>query len=436
MTALNTLRIAFLASMLVGSILLAAGLFATHASAEGGDATVQIGSATLAVNGDVEVALRVLGVDAPGLGAWSVDIGYDAGVVAAVGCQPQNGSVCNPAFSPSSVRVTGAAATGYLGDTTLATIRFRCADLGSSPLTLLANVLADATIGAPQPLKTSIQNGSITCTAPLPLPTPIPTSPPPPPGPGSSGASFVVPGATYAGNIAGGGTIEITVNASGSGISSVRISNFSTLCGLVSHVGTFDPAVPIQNNQFILAFQSGSDIIYVPGTFLSNSTIEGTVWIDPDDPDCVQDARGFVATRVAPGLPTSGVLGTATGPNLPSAGAADGPAGWSVVNWYIAGLVGAGIAWLIAGLSGAGLALAGRGSGRAEQLVRAPEARRDGPLPEFLTLRPHRTTPRPVAPSSVRPVPQREAPRTAPRVQITDLNSIPSFVSLRRRPQG
>ena len=429
-TAVKTLRIAFLASMAVGSILLIAGLSATGASAEGGTATVQVGSATLAVNGDASVDLRVLDVEAPGLGAWSVDVSFDADTVAAVGCQPQNGSVCNPAYSPSSVRVTGAAAAGFEGDTTIAAIRFRCVEVGSSPLTVGVTVLADATIGGPQDLKESVQNGSISCTQAPPAPTPVP----PPTGQGTSGASFVVAGATYSGTIAGGGTIEIVVNANGSGISSVRISNFSTLCGLVSHIGTFDPGVPIQNNGFVLAFQSGPDIIYVPGTFLSNSTIEGTVWIDPEDPDCVQDARAFVATRIAP---TSSVAGVATGPVLPSAGTGDGPAGWSMVNWYIAGLVGAGIAWLIAGLSGAGLALAGRGPKRVDVTPRAPEVRRDGALPDFVTLRPRPATARALlAPSIARSAPQPEARRLAPRAEVGSPSGIPSFVSLRRRPQG
>jgi hypothetical protein len=428
-TGLKTIRIAFYASAALG-VLLVAGLIAGQAAAEDGSATVTVSSATVEIDETGTVELKVLGVDDPGLGAWSVDISYDIAVAAAVGCEPQNGSVCNPQYSPDTVRVTGAVATGLEGDTSLALIGFRCAELGESDLTISINVIADATIGAPKELDTTVQDGTITCVEAAPPP---PTSTPSPGGGGPSSGSFVVAGATYKGNIAGGGTIEITVNGSGSGVSFVKISDFSTPCGLISQISSVDPAVPIQDNHFDHLFFAGEDLVIVGGDFLSNNTIEGTVSLSSEDPDCAQDPRGFVASKVTPTGGTSDVAGTATGPSLPSAGSGDGPGGFSMVNWYIAGLIGAGIAWLIAGISGAGLAFAGRESRSAPLQSRsAVPAREQSGVPDFVSLRPRRVTPK-AAPA---PQPQARAPRTeppaAPPAQ-TAPDGVPGFISMRRR---
>ena len=430
-TGLKTIRIAFLASVALG-LLLVGGLIAGQAAAEGGSATVTVSSATVEVDETGTVELKVLGVDDPGLGAWSVDISYDTAVAAAVDCEPQAASVCNPQYSPSKVRVTGAVATGLEGDTSLALIGFRCADLGETDLTISINVIADATIGAPKELDTTVQDGTITCVEAAPPP---PTSTPTPGGNGGpSNGSFVVAGATYKGNIAGGGTIEITVNGSGSGVSFVKISDFSTPCGLISQISSVDPAVPIQDNHFDHLFFAGEDLVIVGGDFLSNNTIEGTVSLSSEDPDCAQAPRSFVASKVAPTGGSSDVAGTSTGPALPGAGSGDGPGGFSMVNWYIAGLIGAGIAWLIAGVSGAGLAFAGRGSRSAPLQSRsAVPAREQSGVPDFVSLRPRRTAPK-AAPASAAaaPAPQQAEPPAAPQAQ-TGPDGVPSFISMRRR---
>jgi hypothetical protein len=431
-TGLKSIRIAFFASVALG-VLLVAGLIASQASAEGGSATVSVSSATVELDGDGTVEVKVLGVDDPGLGAWSVDVSYDTAIAAAIACEPQNASICNPAYSPTSVRVTGAVATGLEGDTTIALIKFRCADLGETDLTITINVIADATIGAPKELDTTTQDGAITCVESAPPPA---TSTPSNPGGGSTpSGSFVMAGATYKGDIAGGGTIEITVNANGSGVSFVKVNNFSTACGLISQISTVDPAVPIHNNHFDHLFLAGEDLVIVGGDFRSNNTIEGTVALQPADPECAQDPRGFVASKVTP---QSNVQGTATGPNLPDAGDGSGPGGFSMINWYIAGLIGAGIAWLIAGLSGAGMAFAGRGSRNAPLQSRSAVPARDtSGVPDFVSLRPRRSTPK-AAPAAKRaapaPAPQAETPQAPPQAaRRTGPDGMPSFISMRRR---
>ena len=73
------------------------------------------------------------------------------------------------------VRITGASAGGLDGDTVLGSITFECgADEGTSDLTIIINVFADATIGDPQDLNPSITNGSFECTGDVVAPTVLP----------------------------------------------------------------------------------------------------------------------------------------------------------------------------------------------------------------------------------------------------------------------
>ena len=174
------LRIGVLFAALVATLLVA-----RNAAAEG--EVVAVGSAIVDIGGDGAVNLLVQGVDAPGLGAWSIDVSYDDEVVAAIECDPQNGSVCNPAFSPDTVRISGANANGIEGDVTLGTITFRCAAEDASPLSISINILADSTVGDPQAIEATLQDGGITCQDLV-----DPTSTPTPPG----ATSTPVPAAT------------------------------------------------------------------------------------------------------------------------------------------------------------------------------------------------------------------------------------------------
>lgn len=141
------------------------GLVALLALAQVGaqENTLAISDAQIDPGASGSVQLEALGIADPGLGAWSVDIVYDADVLAVEGCAPENGSVCNAAFAENTVRVTGATASGLEGDAVLASIDFMCDIEGSSDLTLAVLVFADATPGDPQPIEAEISNGSVLC---------------------------------------------------------------------------------------------------------------------------------------------------------------------------------------------------------------------------------------------------------------------------------
>jgi hypothetical protein len=128
--------------------------------------TVSINSPEIAVGEQGEAVLTVLNFNAPGLGAWEVDIEYDNSVVSVVECEPlPQGAVCNPAFADgTAVRVVGALAVGLEGDTVIGRITFQCNVAGESNLDISVDVLADGTLGDPQILVPNIENGAITCT--------------------------------------------------------------------------------------------------------------------------------------------------------------------------------------------------------------------------------------------------------------------------------
>lgn len=150
---------------LVGGVLLAA-----QVSAQMETVSVSDGTAAPGAQGSVE--LSAIGIGDPGLGAWTIDISYDPDVVSVVDCAPAAGGVCNPAFDATHIRVTGASATGLLGDTTLADITLECADAAdSTALGLTINVFADATIGDPQDIAADASEGTFTCEEPAPEPT-------------------------------------------------------------------------------------------------------------------------------------------------------------------------------------------------------------------------------------------------------------------------
>ena len=158
----------------VASVMVIAIGLAGTASAQ--DELITIESASVAVGELAAVSVDSLNIPEPGLGAWTVDITYDPAVLFASACIPENGSVCNPAFDDQTVRVTGASASGVVGDASLGVLSFRCEAEGTSPLTLNVALLVDATIGAPQDIIAGTQSGSITCTAGSTDPTPTPGS--------------------------------------------------------------------------------------------------------------------------------------------------------------------------------------------------------------------------------------------------------------------
>jgi hypothetical protein len=129
---------------------------------------VAIGSIVRDVGQQGTVSLDALGMAPPGLGAWTIDVMYDPSVVAVKACVPVASiGVCNPAFNVITIRDVGATAFGHLGDVLLADITFTCNANGVSPLTIRIDVLADATIGNPQPISAVTRNGNVTCGQPV-----------------------------------------------------------------------------------------------------------------------------------------------------------------------------------------------------------------------------------------------------------------------------
>ncbi len=180
--------------LVTAAVGLGAAVSAGHASA--GSALVTIGSATANVGAEVSVDLQALGIPEPGLGAWTVDITYDPAVVSRVRCSAPIG-VCSTAYRADAMRVTGASATGLVGDTTLATLTYWCEAAGVSPLELEVSPFGDLTPAVPQDIEYAVVHGSITCVEPSeptateeqsPTETVAPSLPPTGAGGGSGGA--------------------------------------------------------------------------------------------------------------------------------------------------------------------------------------------------------------------------------------------------------
>ncbi len=164
-TRLGTRIIAVAAVVLAVS----AGLLITHVSAQ--QESISVTSASAAVGGEATVTIQASGVAAPGLGAWTIDVAYDASLLTALACIPEQGGVCNPMFDTDVVRITGASAGGVAGDNSLGSITFSCDAAGTSALTVSIVLLVDATIGDPQPIAHSVTNGSVTCGSTPPPPS-------------------------------------------------------------------------------------------------------------------------------------------------------------------------------------------------------------------------------------------------------------------------
>jgi hypothetical protein len=364
-----TAAAAGLAAVLVVVVALGA---ASRDAAAGGSPTVTIDSATVAVGSSGTVALQALNMADPGLGAWSINVVYDPTTLEIQGCAPDNGSVCNPDFAADTVRITGAAAMGLIGDSVLAELTFRCSRTGESALSIVVDTLADGTPGDPQDIDESVVDGAITCIVP-----PTPTDPPPPPPPGGGGGNgFPAAGGTYVGTVPGEGTVTVVIEPNGQGISSIRIHNLVTVCGTMNNLFTFDPPLDIDEPDFFFALGTSSEgtaFLSISGFFAEDGTIPIDLIIDTTNVDFPGDAspcssenqvvplilrRQSESTSPPPPPAGGGTRGGTSGGGLPNAGTGDafGIDAQSPLTWLVAGLVGAGIAWLSAGVAGAGLA--------------------------------------------------------------------------------
>ncbi len=151
-----------LAVVLAAVAVLGLGLFATTSASADGPA-IGITSEEIHLGDEGKVSLWGDNFGEPGLGAWTVDVYYNPEVVNIVECGAQQGGVCNPGFRDNAARITGSSAEGLKGEFLLGSLWFTCKGVGESGLELDIKVLADATLGAPQPVEAKVVHGFISC---------------------------------------------------------------------------------------------------------------------------------------------------------------------------------------------------------------------------------------------------------------------------------
>jgi hypothetical protein len=156
------LQKAGLAVALVAIAALGVGLLSsTPASADG--STIGITSEEIKLGHEGKVTLWGDNFGDPGLGAWTVDVYYNPEVVSIVECGAQNGGVCNPEYRDNAARITGSSAGGLSGEFQLGSLWFTCKQVGETGLELDIKILADSTLGEPQPVDAKVVHGWIDC---------------------------------------------------------------------------------------------------------------------------------------------------------------------------------------------------------------------------------------------------------------------------------
>lgn len=179
MNRFKSIRFGLLAAAAV-ALLIAGGVFSSSPVSAGGP-TLTVDSITLEPGEEGTIDLTALGIEAPGLAAWSVTINNESGaVVTIVGCTAHPSGVCNPRVGDNGpVTTTGASAGGLEGDTVLATISLMCGSAeGSSTFGLKPlDTFADATPGDAQDITAALVDGVVTCESTAP-PADTPTATP------------------------------------------------------------------------------------------------------------------------------------------------------------------------------------------------------------------------------------------------------------------
>jgi hypothetical protein len=173
--------------------------------------TARIGSGNGGANNFMAIDLEGIEAPEPGLGAWTLYVGYDPSVVSVSGCAAFQDGVCDLQPEDNRILVTGASANGLEGNFPLATLVFQCSgEAGSTDLDLFVEIWAYATAGFDKSPPEGV-DGSITCREPFvpsvtrkPTATPAPVLPPA----GSASAADRTAGWPYALlALAGGATL-------------------------------------------------------------------------------------------------------------------------------------------------------------------------------------------------------------------------------------
>ena len=122
---------------------------------------ILVGSQTLDVGSSGKVGFSIFDFPEPGLGSWTIDIFYDPLLVEVDECTAFQHGVCGD--FDDHVRFVGGLAVGPVGDFALGSTVFTCLAVGISQLTVSIEILADTTIGKPQPVEALSFGGSVSC---------------------------------------------------------------------------------------------------------------------------------------------------------------------------------------------------------------------------------------------------------------------------------
>ena len=109
-------------------------------------------SLSLPAGGQSSVTVRAAGAGrgAAPVGAWAVDLAYDAAVVRPVGCSPTSGGLCNLSYAPGVVRLAGTSVSGLVGDGALGSVQFAAVGAAGSSGAVTAHAVSLITTeGAP-----------------------------------------------------------------------------------------------------------------------------------------------------------------------------------------------------------------------------------------------------------------------------------------------
>ena len=154
--------------------------------ASAAEPSVHVGDLTSSVGLGGKVTVEARDILPPGLSAWTFDISYDSSIVMLKDCGAEHGGICNPAFGEETLRISGVNIGGLEGDTVLGAMEFTCKAEGEALINLEIVILADATLGAPQPIDADAVAGKVTCLAE--------GEEPPAPPPGSKPGDDKLPG--------------------------------------------------------------------------------------------------------------------------------------------------------------------------------------------------------------------------------------------------
>ena len=142
------------------------------------------------------VEIKFSGLPSEGLGAADISVAFDSAVLNITACDSGNlDGACNPNPLGGPARAAGFKAPAITSEpVVIATLTLNCVGAGgtSSDLTITVNDLVDGTVGDPQDISTTIQNGTVVCGeagTPGPTVTVIPTGGSAPPVADSSGAN-------------------------------------------------------------------------------------------------------------------------------------------------------------------------------------------------------------------------------------------------------